>query len=126
VAPYRITQIDDYEQHIGREKVQRIRQKAARLKGLRVANFNSTYYGGGVAEIFTTLPSWRTAYSSPQIRQNIRLRRPAISSAPRCLSLKQRARIYKMATTGSFAIFRPIRAFGMSDPQRTDSKLSVL
>jgi hypothetical protein len=37
---YRITQIEDYEQFIGREKVQRIRDKASKLKGLRVANFN--------------------------------------------------------------------------------------
>ena len=35
--------------------VERIRQKAAKLKGLRVANFNSTYYGGGVAETISSL-----------------------------------------------------------------------
>jgi trehalose synthase len=52
---YRITQIEDYEQFIGREKVQRIRDKASKLKGLRVANFNSTYYGGGVAETLSSL-----------------------------------------------------------------------
>jgi trehalose synthase len=52
---YRITQIEDYEQFIGREKVQRIRDKASNLKGLRVANFNSTYYGGGVAETLSSL-----------------------------------------------------------------------
>ena len=48
MARYRITQIEDYEQFIGRERVQRIRQKTSRLKGLRVANFNSTYYGGSI------------------------------------------------------------------------------
>ena len=50
MAQYRITQIEDYEALVGTETIQRIRQKAANLKGLRVANFNSTYYGGGVAE----------------------------------------------------------------------------
>lgn len=35
--------------------MQRIRDKADKLKGLRVANFNSTYYGGGVAEIISSL-----------------------------------------------------------------------
>jgi hypothetical protein len=49
MAHYRITQIEDYEQFIGSESVERIREKAGQLKGLRVANFNSTYYGGGVA-----------------------------------------------------------------------------
>src|SRR6266480_1777776 len=52
---YRITQIEDYEPLIGRENVERIREKARKFKGLRVANFNSTYYGGGVAETLSSL-----------------------------------------------------------------------
>jgi len=52
---HRITQIEDYEPLVGRETIERIRQKAAKLKGLRVANFNSTYYGGGVAEMISSL-----------------------------------------------------------------------
>src|SRR6266487_3738262 len=52
---YRITQIEDYEPLVGAELIQRIRDKAAKLKGLRVANFNSTYYGGGVAEMISSL-----------------------------------------------------------------------
>src|SRR5438045_8374943 len=52
---YRITQIEHYEPLIGRENVERIRQKARKFKGLRVANFNSTYYGGGVAEALSSL-----------------------------------------------------------------------
>jgi trehalose synthase len=55
MAPYRIPQIEDYEPFIGIENVERIREKARKLKGLRVANFNSTYYGGGVAETISSL-----------------------------------------------------------------------
>src|SRR5437016_14123491 len=55
MAQYRITQIEDYEPLVGAEVVERIRDKAAQLNGLRVANFNSTYYGGGVAEIISSL-----------------------------------------------------------------------
>jgi trehalose synthase len=55
MARYRIIQIEDYEPLVGRETVERIRQKAAKLKGLRVVNFNSTYYGGGVAETISSL-----------------------------------------------------------------------
>jgi trehalose synthase len=55
MAHYRITRVEDYEPLVGTEVVQRIRDKAAKLKGLRVANFNSTYYGGGVAEIISSL-----------------------------------------------------------------------
>jgi trehalose synthase len=55
MAHYRITQIEDYEPLVGAEVIQRIRDKAAKLEGLRVANFNSTYYGGGVAETISSL-----------------------------------------------------------------------
>src|SRR5881398_3599512 len=55
MAQYRITEIEDYDSFVGTESIERIRQKAANLKGLRVANFNSTYYGGGVAETISSL-----------------------------------------------------------------------
>jgi trehalose synthase len=52
---HRIPRIDDYDAIIGAESVDRIRSKADKLKGLRVVNFNSTYYGGGVAEMLSSL-----------------------------------------------------------------------
>src|SRR5213078_2468229 len=55
MAQYRITQIEDYGPLVGQEQVERIREKARKFKGLRVANFNSTYYGGGVAEMISSL-----------------------------------------------------------------------
>jgi trehalose synthase len=55
MAKPRIAQIEDYEPLIGPENVQRIRDKAAKVKGLRVVHFNSTYYGGGVAEMLSSL-----------------------------------------------------------------------
>jgi len=55
MAHHRITQIEDYETLIGSENIERIREKARKFKGLRVANFNSTYYGGGVAETISSL-----------------------------------------------------------------------
>src|SRR5213596_885375 len=75
MAPYRIPQIEDYEPFIGIENVERIREKARKLKDLRVANFNSTYYGGGVAETISSLTllmnslglraEWRVIQGSP-------------------------------------------------------------
>src|SRR5437879_86155 len=55
MAQYRIQQIEDYHALISPAKVQRIREKAKKFKGLRVANFNSTYYGGGVAEMLSSM-----------------------------------------------------------------------
>jgi len=52
---YRITNLEDYRRLIGDEDFERIRTKAAALEGLRVLNFSSTYYGGGVAEMLTSL-----------------------------------------------------------------------
>ena len=40
---------------MGGETIDRIQKKAAALKGLHVVNVNSTYYGGGVAELLSSL-----------------------------------------------------------------------
>ncbi|PYL64448.1 MAG: hypothetical protein DMF25_07000, partial [Verrucomicrobia bacterium] len=52
---HRVTQIEDYEPLVGSANVERVREKARKFKGLRVVNFNSTYYGGGVAEMISSL-----------------------------------------------------------------------
>ena len=50
----RIVQIEDYEKFVGAETIERIKKKAKSLQHLHVANVNSTYYGGGVAELLTS------------------------------------------------------------------------
>jgi trehalose synthase len=52
---HRIVQLEDYEPFIGAQAVERIKAKARALRDLRVVNFNSTYYGGGVAEMLSSL-----------------------------------------------------------------------
>ncbi len=52
---YRVTQIEDYERFVGAETIDRIRKKAESLQHLHVANVNSTYYGGGVAQLLSSL-----------------------------------------------------------------------
>ncbi|AIF69435.1 trehalose synthase [Palaeococcus pacificus DY20341] len=47
--------LKDYEEIIGIEAVERIREKGEALKGKSFANVNSTAYGGGVAEILHNL-----------------------------------------------------------------------
>ena len=55
VTPGKLVQIEDYEQFVGAESVERVREKAKALQDLRVAHVNSTYYGGGVAELLSSL-----------------------------------------------------------------------
>ena len=55
VGPGTLSTISDYECQIGAEAVDRILKKASRLKDTRVVHINSTYYGGGVAEILDPL-----------------------------------------------------------------------
>ncbi len=67
--------LDDYEPLIGAETVDRIYKKAAPLKDLHIANVNSTYYGGGVAELLASFSvlintlgiktGWRVIQGSP-------------------------------------------------------------
>ncbi|NLW46579.1 MAG: glycosyltransferase [Firmicutes bacterium] len=51
----KIVRIEDYEPYIGGESVERIIRKAKILKNYHVIHVNSTYYGGGVAELLSPL-----------------------------------------------------------------------
>ncbi|MCF6158255.1 MAG: glycosyltransferase [wastewater metagenome] len=72
---HRLVKIDEYENLIGSEAVERIIKKADALKDLHVVHINSTYYGGGVAEILSSMSllmnsagiktGWRIIQGSP-------------------------------------------------------------
>jgi trehalose synthase len=53
--PVPLVQVEHYERYVGAEVVERILEKARPLQDLRVAHVNSTYYGGGVAELLSPL-----------------------------------------------------------------------
>jgi len=71
----RMVQVEDYERFVGAETVARVREKAKQLQDLRVVHVNSTYYGGGVAELLSSLTllmnslhiktGWRVIPGSP-------------------------------------------------------------
>jgi len=71
----RVVHFEDYEPYIGSACVERVLQKAERLRGLHVVHVNSTYYGGGVATILSPLTllmnsvgiktGWRVIQGSP-------------------------------------------------------------
>src|SRR6516164_6326533 len=52
---FKSSTVDDYEPLVGAETIERILQKASRLRDLHVVHVNSTYYGGGVAELLSSL-----------------------------------------------------------------------
>jgi trehalose synthase len=72
---YKIKHIEDYKQFIGEEAVKRIREKAEKVKGLHIVNVNSTYYGGGVSQLLSSLTlllnsmdiktGWRVIHGPP-------------------------------------------------------------
>ncbi len=55
MSPQKLVQLEDYKQFVGARAIDRIRKKAQSLQHLHVAHLNSTYYGGGVAELLTSL-----------------------------------------------------------------------
>jgi trehalose synthase len=71
----RVVHIEDYQPLIGAEAVERILKKAKPLRDLHVVNVNSTYYGGGVAELLGSMTilmnrvgiktGWRVIQGSP-------------------------------------------------------------
>jgi len=70
-----IPKLEDYEPYIGVEAVERILKKSEPLRGSFVTHINSTYYGGGVAELLSSLTllmnstgiktGWRTINGPP-------------------------------------------------------------
>ncbi len=72
---YGIIDIDDYERLIGPESVSRIKRKAKPLGDMHIVNINSTYYGGGVSQLLSSLAilmnslgietGWRTVHGPP-------------------------------------------------------------
>jgi len=71
----KVTTIDEFKPLVGAEAVERVKAKAAQLQNIHVVHVNSTYYGGGVAEILGPLTllmnsvgiktGWRVIQGSP-------------------------------------------------------------
>jgi len=75
MSDFRTVQIDDYQQYVGQDTVERIRAKAKDLRDIHVVNINSTYYGGGVAQLLSSVTlllnslgirtGWRAIHGPP-------------------------------------------------------------
>ena len=72
---HRIARLKDYERFVGTETIERIRKKARQIQDLHVVNVNSTYYGGGVSQLLSSLTllmnglgiktGWRVVHGPP-------------------------------------------------------------
>jgi trehalose synthase len=72
---HRLMRVEDYKPFIGEETVNRIEKKAENLQDLHVVNVNSTYYGGGVSQLLSSLTllmnslgikaGWRVIHGPP-------------------------------------------------------------
>jgi trehalose synthase len=73
--PERIIRVEDFLPYVGEATVERIVRKARPYRDIRVAHVNSTYYGGGVAEVLSSKTlimnslgirtGWRVIQGSP-------------------------------------------------------------
>jgi trehalose synthase len=74
-SKYRTVRIEDYQQFVGAEVIGRIKEKARSAQKLHVVNVNSTFYGGGVAQLLSSLTlllnslgiktGWRAIHGPP-------------------------------------------------------------
>jgi trehalose synthase len=55
MSSQKLVQLEDYKPLVGPRTIERIRKKAQTLQHLHAIHLNSTYYGGGVAELLTPL-----------------------------------------------------------------------
>ncbi len=70
-----IPKVEDYAQFVGQERIEKLKKKSENLKGLHIAHVSSTFYGGGVAELLSSLTilmndlgikaGWRVIQGSP-------------------------------------------------------------
>jgi trehalose synthase len=84
--------LENYEPFIGLETVERITRKAQRLRGLRMVNISSTFYGGGVAELLSSgtllarslglRADWRLIQGSPDFFSITKKIHNALQGAP--------------------------------------------
>ena len=51
----KLVHVEDYEDLVGGKMVERILRKAEPLRDLHITHVNSTYYGGGVAVLLSSL-----------------------------------------------------------------------
>ena len=71
----RIVPVEDYKKFVGAKTVERIREKAKLLRDRHIVNVNSTYYGGGVSQLLSSLTllmnslgiktGWRVIHGPP-------------------------------------------------------------
>ncbi len=71
----KLVKIEEYEQFVGVEVIDRIKKKAELLQDIHITNINSTYYGGGVAQLLSSLTllmnslgiktGWRAVHGPP-------------------------------------------------------------
>jgi trehalose synthase len=99
-----VTGVDDYEPLVGAETIQRLRKKAKAFQGLRVVHVNSTYYGGGVAEILSSLTlllndlgirtGWRAIHGPPDFFSVTKKMHNALQGKPIRLT-RMKKRVYE-------------------------------
>ncbi len=91
-SPLRLISFEDYEPLVGAETVGRLLDKAARLRDLHIVHISSTYYGGGVAELLSSLTllansagiktGWRVMQGRPDFFSITKKMHNALQGAP--------------------------------------------
>lgn len=96
----KIVCVEDYAPLVGEETIDRILSKAKLLQHARIVNVNSTYYGGGVAELLTSMTmmmnkmgirtGWRNIVGRPDFFSVTKQMHNALQSADMDVSDKKK------------------------------------
>ncbi|NIR86928.1 glycosyltransferase [Candidatus Bathyarchaeota archaeon] len=109
--------LKDYKKIVGKEVIDKIYMKAERLSGRHILCVNSTYQGGGVAEILNTVVplfnkigvkvGWRTLHGTPDFFMITKKFHNALQGGGKINLSKRKKKIYG-ETNKSFSIFTHI------------------
>ena len=129
---HKIVKIEDYEDYIGSETVERIMRKAEPLTLKHIVHVNSTYYGGGVAELlssFTLLlnsldirTGWRVIQGNPSFFDITKKMHNALQGGPINLT-ERKKQLYEEVVFEKHLpriVFPPNRVVAASEMQETE------
>jgi trehalose synthase len=122
-----VKQIDDYRGIVGSNLIEQIKEEAIPLKGKRVVHVNSTYQGGGVAEMLNSLvllmnsigikTGWRILHGSPDFFEITKKFHNALHGMK--INLSERKKDVYLSVNENFSLYTHLDHDGViiHDPQ---------
>lgn len=110
--------LDKYKEAVGADIIDELRQLAAALKGMKIVHVNSTKYGGGVAEILSTMVNltsalgietrWEVINGTPDFFECTKGFHNSLQGYKQTIPSSQLLQVYEKVNRDNTEVLRPI------------------